>query len=494
MSKNKKEYRQIMKATSLFGGVQIFTIIITIIRSKFVAILLGPTGMGIVGLLQSTINLISSTTNFGLRTSAVKDIATAVSTNNIERVSVVVTVLRRLVWITGLLGALITFITSPWLSQFTFGNSDYTYAFMWLSITLLFNQLSSGQSVVLQGFRKLKLLAKSSMLGSFIGLLTTVPLYYIYGIKGIVPVIIIGSTTTLSLTWYYSKKIQIEKSAISLDKTFQEGKNMLSMGFLISLTGVFSVAVSYIIRIFISNTGEIEDVGLYSAGFAIIGTYVGLIFNAMGTDYYPRLSAVSENLVLAKKTINQQAEIALLIIAPIIIVFLVFIKWTVIILYSNKFIEVNTMVYWAAMGMLFKAISWTIAFLFLAKGESKLFLWNELAVNLYMLGFNIIGYYYWGLTGLGVSFLVTYFLYLIQVYFIAKIKFHFFFTKGLKKIFTIQFSLTALSFIVVYLFDETKMYLTGSLLIIISSWYSLKELDKRMDIKSILVNLKSKFQ
>ena len=63
MSEEKASYRSIMKATSLFGGVQVFNILISIIRSKFVAILLGPAGLGIVGLLQSTIGLVTSLTS-----------------------------------------------------------------------------------------------------------------------------------------------------------------------------------------------------------------------------------------------------------------------------------------------------------------------------------------------------------------------------------------------------------------------------------------------
>jgi O-antigen/teichoic acid export membrane protein len=63
------------------------------------------------------------------------------------------------------MGAVVTFILSPWLSHLTFGNKEYTAAFMWLSVTLLFNQLTSGQDVLLQGMRKLKYLAKANMLG-----------------------------------------------------------------------------------------------------------------------------------------------------------------------------------------------------------------------------------------------------------------------------------------------------------------------------------------
>ncbi len=76
-----------MKATALFGGVQIFNIFIQIIRSKVVATLLGPAGMGIMGLLNSTIDIIGKSTNFGLGLSAVKNIAAANSTKNKEQFS-----------------------------------------------------------------------------------------------------------------------------------------------------------------------------------------------------------------------------------------------------------------------------------------------------------------------------------------------------------------------------------------------------------------------
>jgi O-antigen/teichoic acid export membrane protein len=126
MQEQRSSYRQIVKATSLFGGVQFFQILISVVRSKFVAILLGPSGMGIVGLLTSTTGLITGLTNFGLGTSAIKNISEATATNDNARISSVITVMRRLVWLTGLLGAIVTLVFSPWLSEFTFGNRDYT--------------------------------------------------------------------------------------------------------------------------------------------------------------------------------------------------------------------------------------------------------------------------------------------------------------------------------------------------------------------------------
>ncbi len=492
MQNQQTSYRQIMKATSLFGGVQVFNIIISIVRSKIVAVFLGPAGMGVMGLLTSTTGIISSLTNFGLGTSAVKNIAEASGTADQNRIATVVTAFRRMVWFTGLLGLIVTLILSPWLSQLTFGNKKYTLAFIWLSVSLLFNQLCSGQMVLLQGMRKLKYLAKADVVGNSIGLLITLPLYYFFGIDGIVPGIIGTSVISLFVALYFSRKVQVTNIAISHSQTILEGKGMLKMGLMISLSGLLSLGAAYIVRIFISRTGGVEQVGLYSAGFAIINTYVGMIFSAMATDYYPRLSAVSYDNNLSKQIVNHQAEIALLILAPILIIFLVFINWAVILLYSKQFLGVSDMIYWAALGMFFKAASWPIGYIFLAKSKGKIFMWSELAANTYTLIFNIIGYYYWGLTGIGISFLLSYVLILLQVFYIGKIKFEFSFYSSFINIFIYQFSLALAGFFTLKFLTQPYTYLLGLLLISISTWYSVKELNKRLGLLTILKNYRKK--
>ena len=425
-------------------------------------------------------------TNFGLGTSAVKNISEANATGNEERIAGVISVMRRLVWITGALGTVFTLVFSSWLSQVTFGNKNYTLAFVWISITLLLNQLSSGQMVLLQGLRKLHYLAKANVYGSVGGLLVTVPLYYKFGEKGIVPVIIITAFMTLFFSWYFSRKIEVKPVKITAQFVLSEGKNMLTMGFVISMAGVISMLGAYLLRIFINRTGNMADVGLYNAGFTLIGTYVGMIFTAMGTDYYPRLAAISNSNQLCKENINQQAEIAILILAPILMIFLIFVNWAVIILYSTKFLAITGMIYWAALGMFFKAVSWSIAYVFLAKGASKLFFWNELVSDIYTLGFNLLGYHVGGLTGLGVSFLVSFIFYLIQVYIIARVKYAFSFSRSFLNIFIVQFLLALLGFMAVKFLNQPYPYIAGVVLIGISGWYSIRELDKLIGVKEMM--------
>lgn len=486
MSQQQSSYTQIFKATSLFGGVQIIKIIISIIRSKFVAVLLGPTGMGIAGLLTSTSGFIASITSFGLGSSAVKNVAAATVSGDDLRISKVVIVLRKLVWITGLIGMVLTGIFSPWLSQLTFGNKDYTVAFIWISITLLFDQISSGQMVILQGLRKLKFLAKANVIGLTIGLMVSIPVYYFWRIDGIVPVILISSFSSMILSWYFAKKVKIKSIAVTKKDVIIEGKDMLRLGFVLSVNGMIVLMASYLLKIYISKTAGIEQVGLYSAGFSLINSYVGMVFSAMGTDYFPRLSAIAGDNNKCRLLINQQAEIAILILAPLLTIFLIYVNWVIIMLYSAKFIAINQMIHWAMLGIIFKAASWSIAFIFIAKSATKLFLWNEILANAYTLIFNIIGYKLGGLEGLGASFFVAYVFYFLQVFLLSKLKYSFFFEKEFIKIASIQTLICILCFGTIKLLSSPWTYILGSIFIFISITYSIIALESRIGLLKII--------
>jgi len=471
-----------MKATSLFGGVQVFNILMGIIRSKFIAVLLGPAGMGIAGLLTSTTGLIASVTNFGLSTSAIKNVAEAHGNGNSHRIGLVVAVIRRLVWITGLLGTVVTFILAPLLSKLTFGNPDYTVAFRWVSVTLLLGQLSSGQMVVIQGMRKLQFLAKANIIGSVVGLLVSLPIYYWLGVKGIVPALVVTSLLSVLLTYYFTSRISIDKVGVSVATVKSEGAGMLKMGFLLSMSGMIGLVTSYLLSIFISRYGGVAQVGLYNAGFAIINTYVGMIFAAMVTDYFPRLSAVANDNKKSALLINQQAEIGILIIAPVLNIFMVFINVVITLLYSSKFLPISGMIQYVALGIFLKTVSWAMGYMMLAKGDSKIFFYSELLANIYILGINMLCYRLYGLDGLGISFFVCYGLGILQGYIILHWKYQFRFDATFYRVFFIQFLLTAICFFLVKFFTGNLRYIVTLPVIAATTIFSLNEFNKKLDI------------
>lgn len=481
-------YRSIFKATSLFGGVQVYQILIQIIRSKVIAVLLGPAGVGIIGLFQSGLQLIQQMTNMGLAQSAVRDVSEANGTGDTQRISKTITVVRRLVWITGLLGLVAVAVFSPLLSRSSFGNYDYTIPFIFLSITLLFDQLSAGQKVILQGMRRLKDLAKCSAFGATFGLLVSIPLYYWMGVKGIVPTLILTSFCALCLSWIYSRRIKIEPVQVATKQTLEQGRLMLVMGISMSVSGILSTGVAFIIRSYIQNVGGVEEVGLYQAGFIIMNTYVGLIMNAIATDYYPRLAAINKDNIKCREAVSQQGEIGTMILAPMLTICLVFMPFVLRILYSDQFLDANNYISWACLGMLLRFASWIISYMFVAKAESKLFMLNEISANIYTLLFSVLGYKLWGLQGIGAAFALNYLVYFAQVYLIAHHRYQFSFSANFIRCYGVQFLLVASSLGVILIFDGVTKYAIGILLILMSCFYGFRGINQRLDLVSIFKN------
>ena len=487
-------YKDSFKATLLFSGVQVYQIIIRVVRSKFVAMLLGPGGMGITSLLRSTTDLVSATTNLGLRTSGVKSVVAARAENNKERLEKTMAVLRRLILITGILGTIVCAAFSPIWSQQSFGNSDYIWSFVAVSLVILFDQLNQGELALLQGLQQRRMLAKANVIGQTLGLILTIPLYYIWGVKAIVSVLVLSSLLTLCITSFYVRKLHVKRVHVTFNEVVTIGREMVKLGLLLSIQHLLSQGSTYLVRNYVSQTGGLDQVGLYSAGTTIITMYIGLVFTAMATDYFPRLAA-TQNTEEMSDAIRSQAEIALLLFAPIIIAFVIFIRPVILILYSDKFIPIEGMLYWAMAGTLIKAMAWSLSYSLLAKASAKVFFYNEVIAIIITFICNILGYKYFGLTGFGISVVVTYILYFIQMFFVTRHYFCFRFGKKLWQLFTVLNILVLSALFAKVLLTEVVGYIVGSALLLITGWYTFVLLDKKLGIKNnIALKLKKGYE
>ena len=312
-------YRKIVKGTALFGGVQVFNILISLIRGKLIAIILGPEGMGISSLLTSSTNMLQQFSSLGVNYSAVKDISLAKENGDQERLSLVIHVLRRLLHVTSLIGSLLSILFAQQLSLFAFGTIDYKWSFIGLSVMIYFTTLSNGELAILQGSRMLKQLAYSSIIGASLGLIVSVPLYYYYGYDGIVPAMIVLSLITFLFNRSYANKIQFDNSKVEWNTVKTIGRAMVALGVIMLVSSLFATISNYSLNAFISNFGSLKDVGLYQAANSITNQYVGVVFAAMGADFFPRLSGVSNDNIKVRTLVNQQSEIVMLIVTPLAI-------------------------------------------------------------------------------------------------------------------------------------------------------------------------------
>lgn len=495
MSEKKTEssYKSIFKATSIFGGVQVVNIFISLIRGKAVAMFLGTAGMGLNGLFMSGLNLITTLTSLGVSRSAVRDIAKAHSSNDTVKIRTTFQVFKRLIWFTAILGVITTIAFSPLLSKSSFRDYSHTNSFIWLSVTFIFGALSGGIYTLLRGTRQLKYMAQANILGGISGLIVSLPIFYLYGMDGIVPAIILTAAANYFVSLYFRSKIKVEPIQISWKDTYTVGKPIVQLGVSLTLVTILSSAVAYVLNTFITRTGSLSDLGLFNAGNTIVSSYVGMVFTAMSTDYFPRLAMVIQDDSKWKKLVNEQAELVLVILGIVLVLLISTTPILIRILLSKEFLASQEFIQFAIFSIPLKAIVWVLGYAILAKGNNKLYLTVEITANLIVLFFNILFYHNYGLTGLGVSLCVSYLISSICMVIILKAKYDFKFDFEVLKLTIISIISMALCLATFLYVSQPYFLLAQFAIVLISISYFVYELNKRIKILEVIGQVKDKF-
>lgn len=411
-------YTSIFKSTFLFGFVQVFNIIAKVGINKAVAIFLGADGMGIISLYQSTINILKTAFELGISQSAVRDLSQSMHGPRNEY-SRTITVVKKIILFSSLLGGLTTFVLSSYLSRWTFnGSSEYVYSFMWLSLVVFLNILSEGQLGILKGMRHLKALAKASLLGSFVGLFIGTPLYYFFSYGGIIPSLLTTALASVLFSYYYVSKIEYNKDSISIRNAVIEGMPMVKMGVALMYVAFLGVLSDYFIRIYISSKDSLYIVGLFQAGSMIITSYFGIVISSLTTDYYPRISAINFDNEKLENEFNKQCEVGLLIILPLVVFFIFAQKFFVYFLYSSEFLSILDYLEFASFGVIMLICSNSLGIILLAKQATKTFFLTATIGRIVIVLISLFMFNYWGLKGLGIAYFASSIFHLLFMQFV----------------------------------------------------------------------------
>lgn len=414
MTRASSDYRSIFKGTSIFGGVQMIQVLVNLVRGKFVAMFLGPAGMGVNALFGSSQTTLTQLATCGMNLSVVQELA---SVKDGETAKAAATAGWTTVRMLALAGAMFTALFSGLLSKFTFGSYDYAWQFVLLAVSVYFSVLGQGRFALLQADRQTVRLAGASLIGPVVGLAVGVPLYYFFGTRGIVPAI-----TVLSLSTYIFYEYQCRKAGCAVAARWEPkvhkpiARKLLSLGFTLMMTTLAGTASIYLLNVIIRNLGDTDSVGLYQAANSITNQYSGVVFAAMAVDYFPRLAAASSNRCAMRRTVNRQSEIVSLIIAPLVTLLILTAPLVIRILLTSEFEGVTPLMRWMGLGVLIKALSYPMGYMSFAKGDKALFFKLEgIWANILFLGCSVAGFGMFGLVGLGYAMVAENILYLISV-------------------------------------------------------------------------------
>ena len=472
---NDELYSHVLKFTGLFGGVQGLNVVIGLVRNKFVALLLGPGGMGLVSLFNTTVQFISQATHLGISFSAVRHISEYYDAENTEKVAHYVKVVRGWCLLTALVGMLVCVVLGPFLSSATFSWGDHTLHFILLAPAIGMIAITGGETAILKGQRKLGALALVQIVAALASLVISIPIYYFFWQAGIVPVIVLMAFVTMCATLWFSLRL----FPLQFGGTYGilgEGMEMVRLGVAYTLAAVIGTASEMLIRSYLNVVGDLDVLGLYNAGYMLTITYAGMVFSAMETDYYPRLSAVQHDIQATNETVNRQMEVSLLLVSPMLAALIIALPVVVPLLFSQEFLPVVGMAQVAALAMYMKVLTLPVAYITLARGYSLSYLFLETS---YFVAFVILiffGYRYWGLFGTGVAITLAHVFEFLLVNAYAYKKYGYRSSATVYGYAIVQGALGLLAYILTLVADGYLYWAVGALIVMLSGLLSLKAL------------------
>ena len=473
-----ESYQHILKYTGMFGGVQGLNIGLGLVRTKLIALLLGPSGMGLASLFNTTVGFVSQATNLGVSFSAVRHLSSLYDAGDVSALAHFVKVVRGWSLLTALLGMLVCVMIGPLLSQTTFAWGNHSLHFMLLAPAVGMLAITGGETAILKAMRSLGALASVQVLAVVAALVISIPIYYFFGESGIVPVIVLMALATMLLTVRHSYRL-VPLQLSGAKGMLGEGMEMVRLGVAFTLAAVCGSASELFIRSYLNVVGDLDVLGLYNAGYMLTLTYAGMVFSAMEADFFPRLSGVQHDIAATNECVNRQMEVSLLLLSPMLAALMLSLPILIPLLFSAQFLPVVEMGQVATLAMYLKVMTLPVAYITLARGYSLSYLFLETSYYVAFVVLFIVGYEHWGLYGTGVAVALAHLFEYVLVNGYAYKKYGYRFSATVSGYAIVQTGIGLLLFLVTLLAEGLLYWGIGLLLVVLSLSLSLHILRRK---------------
>ena len=440
-------YGHVLKYTGVFGGVQGLNILLGLVRNKIVALLLGPSGMGLVSLFITTVDFVSKSTNFGVPFSGVRRLSALCDSGDASALEREVMVVRVWCLLTAFLGMLVCVALGPFLSQTAFAWGDHSLHFMLLSPAVGMLAVTGGETAILKALRRLGALAYVQLFTAVAALFVSVPIYICFGEAGIVPVIVI--TTFVTMLFTLRRSLQVQPLRLSWEKSLiGEGTGMIVLGVAYTLAAIAGSGSEMVIRSYLNVQGDLDVLGLYNAGYLLTVTYAGMV-------------------------------VSLLLLSPMLVVMIIALPVLIPLLFSARFLPVVAMTQVAALAMYLKVLTLPVAYITLARAKSLAFLLLEVAYYMVLVVLMVLCFERWGLLGTGVALLLAHLFDYVLINGYAYIKYGYRCSVTVFRYAFVQLSLGAFAYVLTLSASGIAYWLLGIVVVLLSGLFSLQVLRRK---------------
>ena len=419
-------HKEILRSSSIIGGSAVINIAVGLLKTKIVALILGPAGLGLIVLLQNLMQTAASIASLGLGQAGTRAVAEAGAAGDSVRIATVRRALSIGAAVLALVSALLIVAFSGALAEWMSPGSVSGSLVRWLAIGVAATVAAQAQTALLMGHRRVGDLARLSILSVIVSAVVGVLAVWWWREDGVVAFVLVQVLATFIIGMVYVYRLPRAPAAVvRAVEIVSELKSMIGFGAALTVAAICVNAGQLFARTLIQQQLGAEAVGLFQASWLISVTYLGFVLQAMGTDFYPRIVAAAGDRPLLVRLVNEQIEVALLLSAPVLLGMLGLAPWLVRLLYSRAFDPAVAVLQWQVLGDVLKVASWPLGYLLLAIKASRLFMVAEIATIAVLVGLLWLLLPLMGLEASGAAVLGMYLFYLPLVLGIAAVRVRF---------------------------------------------------------------------
>ena len=362
-------FARILRSSALMGGAQAVTLAMAFLRSKLIAVLIGPSGIGLMGVFSAFNGNVATIAGWGLGTSAVRTVAGATGADRAQKTAAVRVLGRRLAW--GGIAAVLILIVP--VGQLTFESQRYSVELLIAGLAVPCVVATGMWTSLLQAGGHIGSMARSQALSSVIGLLIGLPFIWLFGSIGIALSILIAALATALVTWRAACRFCPDSGAVP---THPDLRELMQFGLIMQLGGVLGAIAAYLIRVLILRShgddlaAGLADAGYYQAASAVTGSLPGVIFSASNSDFYPRVAAAKDEEE-ARLITEKQVQASLLLALPILMGLLTMGPLAVRLLYAQGFEPAVPLLDWFVWAIFLNLLGWPLGFWVAARRSKR---------------------------------------------------------------------------------------------------------------------------
>lgn len=406
---------KVFSLTAISTLVKMLTAFVSI---KIIAIILGPTGVALIGQLNNFASIIMALASVGINQGVTKYISENKSSK--EEVRIFISTAFKMTLFSSLFCGINLIIFNRFLSSKILNNEEYGYVFIVFGFVIIFYALNNLLLSILNGFQHYKKFVAINIVNSLIGLVFTITLVYFWQLKGALISLISYQSTMFFITFWMLKK-QYWLVFISFkEKLVKRVAQKYFHYTLMAITSAATVPVSQLfIRSYVISNISIIDAGYWEGMNKLSTMYLMIITSSLGVYFLPKLAELNTNIEL-KKEIFKVYKIIMPILAMGLLSIYLLRHLVVSILFSVDFTPMTSLFAYQLIGDFFKIAAWLLAFNMIAKSMTKTFIATEIISSLTFVGLALYFVNINGVIGITQAYMINYIIYLLIMVLIFK--------------------------------------------------------------------------